>query len=138
VEFQRPTKVRAREDVLLQFTVRAGDGTAAVLTPYLGMPAHAVVVSDDDKVFVHLHSNGSFSMAAQQVLAAIERGDTLAPRRPGVPRPRLDGAMAAMQLTTTGRLEFPFSFPRSGRYTIWVQFRKDGAVRTAAFVVTVE
>ena len=44
--------------------------------------------------------------------------------------------MGAMQLTATGQLEFPFAFPASGRYTIWVQFRQGGAVRTAAFAVT--
>jgi hypothetical protein len=35
-------------------------------------------------------------------------------------------------------LEFPFAFPRPGRYGVWVQVRVAGLVRTAAFVAQVE
>ena len=36
-----------------------------------------------------------------------------------------------------GTLEFPWSFPKAGQYRIWVQFRRAGAVRSAAFDVNV-
>jgi hypothetical protein len=129
-------------DVVMGFTVRDASGAVVSLEPYMGMPAHAMVMRDDGSVFVHLHGNGSFSMAAQQVLAAIERGDTLGERLPNsnVPRPRLTamdtvGSAHATHARAEGRLEFPFSFPQPGRYTIWVQFKRGGVVQTAAFAV---
>jgi hypothetical protein len=36
-----------------------------------------------------------------------------------------------------GALEFPFAFPKPGRYRIWVQFRHGGEVRTAPFAAIV-
>ena len=140
VELERPAVLRANDDVLLRFTVRDASGAVATLSPYMGMPAHAMVARDDGSVFAHLHSNGSFSMAAQQVLEAIERGDTLASIRPNMPRPRLDSTATdhASHLTADGHLEFPFAFPKAGRYIVWVQFRRGGAVETAAFITVVQ
>lgn len=138
VTFERPQtrSLNAGTDVLLRFTVTERDGRLSVLTPYMGMPAHAIVTNADGSVFAHLHSNGSFSMAAQQVLSAIEQGDTLSSIRLGVPRPRI-GEAHSMQLTADGLLEFPFAFPKAGNYTIWVQFKRGGTVQTAAFALTV-
>lgn len=141
VSWERPDTIRAGADVLLRFTVREADGEVAQLEPYMGMPAHALVARDDLSVFAHLHSNGSFSMAAQQALAAIERGDTVASRRDNIPRPRLDtgspAAEHAAHLRAPGRLEFPFAFPQPGRYMVWVQFRRGGAIYTTAWLVCV-
>jgi hypothetical protein len=36
-----------------------------------------------------------------------------------------------------GSFEFPWAFPKAGRYRVWVQFRHSGAVRSAAFDVEV-
>ncbi|MEO6445377.1 MAG: hypothetical protein ABIZ91_04950 [Gemmatimonadaceae bacterium] len=137
VEWVRTGQWRANEDVLLRFIVRDSSGAIAALTPYMGMSAHAMVARDDGSVFAHLHGNGSFSMAAQAALAAINRGDTVPSRRADVPRPRLAVAgetpAHALHLTSTGELEFPFAFPREGNYRVWVQFRRGGQVETAAF-----
>ena len=46
-------------------------------------------------------------------------------------------AMEAKPGSEDGVLEFPFAFPREGDYTIWVQFKRDGLVQTAAFRTTV-
>lgn len=140
VSFSRPARLAAGNDVLLRFTVRDSSGTVVSLEPYMGMPAHAMVARTDGEVFAHLHSNGSFSMAALQVLEAVERGDTLASTRPNVPRPRLDAAhqmMPGNQPIAPGQLEFPFAFPAPGAYAVWVQFRYGGVVRTAAFALPV-
>ncbi len=135
VTFSRPANVMATAELPLRFVIRDSSGAIVSLEPYMGMPGHAMVAKTDGQVFAHLHSNGSFSMAAQQVLEAVERGDTLASLVPNVPRPRLDATHDPSHLPAApGELEFPFAFPTPGNYVIWVQFRH-GAVRTAAFSV---
>jgi hypothetical protein len=39
--------------------------------------------------------------------------------------------------TMPGELGFPYAFPSPGRYRVWVQLKRGGAIRTAAFDVTV-
>ena len=131
---ERP--IIAGEDAGLRFEVESPAGLPP-LEPYLGMPGHAIVQSTDGGVFAHLHSNGSFSMAAQQVLQAVERGDTLESLVRGMPRPRLDSAHTSSHAPRArGQLEFPFAFPTAGAYIVWVQFRSS-TVRTAAFSLIV-
>jgi hypothetical protein len=139
VELLLPPTISPGADVLLGVTVRDSTGAIAQLEPYLGMPGHAIVAHRDGEVFAHLHSNGSFSVAAQQVLTAIERGDTLPRVLPNAPRPRIATSPVdhGDHLTAEGGLEFPFAFPREGDYAVWVQFRHGGAVRTAAFAIRV-
>ena len=38
-------------------------------------------------------------------------------------------------MSMDGRLDFPYEFPKAGRYRVWVQIRPvaDASVRTAAF-----
>ena len=137
VTFARPRDPAPARDVLLQFTIRDSSGAVVSLEPYLGMPGHAIVQRTDGGVFAHLHSNGSFSMAAQQVLQAVERGDTLESLVRGMPRPRLDSAHTSSHAPRApGQLEFPFAFPTAGAYIVWVQFRSS-TVRTAAFSLIV-
>ena len=138
IEMEGDSSIASGRDVLLRFTVREPSGDVATLEPYMGMPAHAMVARDDGSVFAHLHSNGSFSMAAQRVIAAIERGDTLASADGRVPRPVLRDSSAsagehAMHVRAEGKLAFPFAFPKPGRYVAWVQFRRGDEVRTAAW-----
>jgi hypothetical protein len=142
VVWHRPRTLTTDTDALLQFSVVTPNGTAVELDPYLGMPAHALVSRDDASVFAHLHAGGSFAMASQQVLEAIQRGDTLPSVRPGAsPRAVLPVAtempMHAPQQWRGDSLAIPFAFPNAGRYRIWLQVRHKGAIQTAAFDATV-
>jgi hypothetical protein len=97
-------------DARLRFTLRDAAGKSLMVEPYMGMAAHAVVVRDDGGVFVHLHPMGT---------------------TPAI------GA-TAMPMTATnlpGVFEFPWAFPKPGHYRVWVQFRRGGAIRSAAFDV---
>jgi hypothetical protein len=138
VAWRRSGGLVAGDDAMLAFSVATKDGSPAELEQYLGMPAHAVVARDDGSVFVHLHAGGSFAMASQQVLEAIQRGDTLPSVRAGAsPRAVIGHHQAASQQSAPrwrgDSLTFPFAFPSPGRYRIWIQVKRDGAVRTAAF-----
>ena len=98
------------KDARLHFTLRDAAGKPLTIEPYMGMAAHAVVVRDDGGVFVHLHPMGT--------------------------TPSM-GTMPAMSAEMPGVLEFPWAFPKPGRYRVWVQFRRGGAVHSAAFDVEV-
>jgi hypothetical protein len=127
------TTIRAGEDVTLRFRLRAPDGTPAILEPYLGMTAHAVIAKTDGAVFVHLHPAGTVSIAAQEVFALRDRGDTTAT---GHLRLRSDSTMQHTQRLAP-EFSFPYVFPRPGTYRVWVQVRRAGKVLTGVFDVTV-
>jgi hypothetical protein len=117
----------------LSFTVREPDGRPASLEPYLGMPGHAVVARDDGGVFIHLHPLGTVSPAAQATFTLRRQGDT-ATGAIGSRIAAMDSAMGAtMHSAPGGRISFPYAFPQPGRYRIWVQVKRGGRVRTAAF-----
>jgi hypothetical protein len=100
----------AGADAGLHFTLRDARGAALPVEPYMGMAAHAVAVRDDGSVFVHLHPMGTTP------------------------------SMGTMPMVTTempGAFEFPWAFPKAGRYRVWVQFKRAGVVRSAAFDVEV-
>jgi hypothetical protein len=83
----------------------------------MGMAAHVVVARRDGSVFVHLHPSGSISMAALQ---------------------KFTGGVAAAQhagheLPLRGEVAIPYAFPQEGAYRVWVQFKQNGVVKTAAF-----
>jgi hypothetical protein len=114
-----PLSVPANRDTDLRFRV---PGT---IEPYMGMAGHAVIVSDDFSVFVHLHPMGSVSMASQMKFAE---------------RDKLPHDMSAMNMTiasSDGTVSFPYAFPKRGRYHVWVQSKVNGQIVTGAFVVDV-
>jgi len=102
----------------LRFVVKDAAGRPAALEPYMGMAGHAVVLRDDASVFVHVHPVGTVSMAAQDAFA----------RRMGEASGMQHGALDA-----SGVVSFPYSFPRPGRYRLWVQVKRAGAVQTGVF-----
>ncbi len=119
-----PANPRVNHEGDLHFLVRDSRGKAVVLEPYMGMLGHAVIVSDDFSLFVHLHPMGSVSMASQMKFAARDKGPH--DMRAMVPATSSDGVVS-----------FPFEFPRSGRYHVWVQTKVNGEIVTGAFVVNV-
>jgi hypothetical protein len=118
----------------LRFVVRDAKGGVAQLQPYLGMAAHAVVVRDDQSVFIHLHPMGTVAAVSQQVFALRDRGDTTSHGRP---RPGALAASSMPVMSMSGELTFPYEFPKPGRYRVWVQVRPDRQVLTGTFDVDV-
>jgi hypothetical protein len=112
------TPIVAGEETVLAFSVRDASGNVALVEPYMGMAAHVIVSSHDHGVFAHLHPSGSVSMAALQKFSA------------GAPADH-GGHQAALE----GRADVPYAFPQPGRYRLWVQVKRAGEVRTAAFDV---
>ena len=104
----------AGEESVLALSVRDATGAIVTVEPYLGMAAHVIVASYDHGVFAHLHPSGSISMAALQKFSD-------APNH------------AAHAGSLDGRVDVPYAFPAAGRYRMWVQFKRAGEIKTAAF-----
>ncbi len=112
--------VAGQEDVLA-LSVRDPSGGIVTVEPYMGMAAHVIVSSHDHSVFAHLHPSGSISMAALQRFTK----DT------PIHHSRHSAAVE-------GRVDVPYAFPKAGRYRLWVQVKRAGEVKTAAFDVDVQ
>jgi hypothetical protein len=108
-------------DQLLSLSVRDAGGRIADVEPYMGMAAHVVVASRDGSVFAHLHPSGSISMAALQKFAGSAAD-----------------SHASHDMPMAGEVAIPFAFPNAGPYRMWVQVKRGGQVRTAAFDVDVK
>jgi hypothetical protein len=117
----------------LRVGVAKADGTPATLQPWLGMLGHAVVMREDGGVFSHVHPAGTVSMASQRLFTEREFGESAAKFDPNCGD--LDALPPAVveALGRGGEVTFPYSFPTSGDYRVWVQVRVEGKVRTAAY-----
>lgn len=115
---------RIRRGVATSLHVRVDDPTGApvALSPYMGMPAHAIVVSEDVRDFMHLHgmiTSGSSGMTSVVHDVGGHGGHG------GATTPSAQTVHLAVEAT----------FPRAGLYMLWVQVNRDGRVLTVPFVV---
>jgi hypothetical protein len=118
--------VHSRQPALLRFRVVDKDGKpVSDLEPYMGMAGHLVIVKRDLTVFAHVHPSGSMPMAALMILEKqINSGDS---------------AMLGMHETVLpGEVTFPYGFPESGAYRLFVQIKRNGQVQTGIFDAHVE
>jgi hypothetical protein len=96
------------------------------------MSAHAAVVRVDGAVYVHLHPMGTITNAAQDVFAARDRGDSTQ-----TGRLTLAPAHSMPATAPSATIEFPYAFPKSGSYRLFVQVKRNGRVLTGAFAIAV-
>ncbi|MCY4635935.1 MAG: hypothetical protein OXG04_15755 [Acidobacteria bacterium] len=158
VRWERDGRIAADKEVTLRFSVTEPDGSPSALAPYMGMLSHAAVFRDDGSVFVHLHPAGSINLTAQMRFAETEGagagpepdgGNDRAVRAGGQAARAVDrghdgtspgGALDAPVQAASPRsntVTFPFVFPESGAYRIFVQVKIGAEVETAAFDVEV-
>jgi hypothetical protein len=135
-----PARITANEPATLHFRVTQADGRPASLESYLGMRGHLALRRDDGSVFTHLHPGGSASMAAMQL--AVYRVEGKLPLKAAFgaddPLCQLPVATAREQGWIGGNqrsdgVSFPYAFPKSGLYRLWVQVKINGKVRTGVF-----
>ena len=142
--WENPAPLSENQDTSLRFKLLSPDNQPALLEPYLGMLGHAVVRRLDGAVFAHIHPVGTFSMAAQEFFANGKAGKrrTLS----GEPGPtRGDQQPSAGEfhnnhtnsVGTAKEVSFPYSFPKSGLYRIWVQTKSEDKILTGVFDATV-
>ncbi|HJQ09641.1 MAG TPA: hypothetical protein VJ840_01295 [Gemmatimonadaceae bacterium] len=129
----KQTLVSGRETPL-RFLVTDKGGKPLTLEPYMGMAGHAVVARDNGSVFVHLHPNGTISMASQMAVSMRTAADSI----PGRLGQRIaKSSMPTTAVVTDGVVSFPYAFPQPGRYHAWVQVRHNGRILTGAFALKV-
>ena len=150
----------------LNFEIFNPDGSPCLPEPYLGMTGHVALFRSDGTVYIHLHPGGSFSMAAGQTFKnRITDSASIAYKpSPAMFRDSIDRHLARLKTmsvpereeflmtemgmydtTNTGmtgmehsnRITFPYSFPKGGRYRIFLQVKRNDQVLTGAFDVNV-
>src|SRR5258708_4645079 len=121
--------VHARQPALLRFRVFYKDGKpVSDLEPYMGMAGHLVIVKRDLAVFAHVHPSGSMLMAALMLLERQKNsGNSAMSAMPGMH----DTALPA-------EVTFPYGFPETGDYRLFVQIKRSGQDQTASFDARVD
>lgn len=119
-----PAYIVAEQPVMLHAMVLDGAGTPVRdLEPYLGAMGHAVMLSEDGNRFLHTHPMGDSSMASMPGMGAM---------------PEMSAADSLMLKDKHGpNVMFHTQFPVAGRYKLWLQFQRHGAIVTAPFVLEV-
>lgn len=122
--------LRAKRPYLFRFRVENAKGKPADdLELYMGMPGHAEFIRDDFQVFAHVHPSGSAPMPALNIAQAQVAGGGM------------DGMGTMHMMNESGlpaEVSFPYGFPQSGKYRIFVQVKRAGRVETGIFDARVE
>jgi hypothetical protein len=130
--WDKPAAITANTAYGFRFTLLDPTGKPTTdMQPYLGMAGHAAFVKSDGTVFAHTHPDGSAAMP-DVMLANESIGSTgSVPEMPG-----MDMSSMPMQISPT--VTFPYGFPSSGRYRIFIQMKHGKTVETGVFDVDVK
>ena len=120
--------LKANTPMNFRFSVEDKDGKPAKdIEPYMGMAGHAEFVSADLSVFAHVHPAGSVPMAALEMVRTGPAGAS-GELQVGMPM-----VMPKPNVPLSSEISFPYGFPRSGEYRIFVQIKCGGQVETGVF-----
>ena len=111
--------LRAGQEAQLTLHVLSDGKPAHDLAPFLGVAAHAVLISAADLSYVHVH-------AAPAGMGAMQHHGMAG--MPGMDAPLPDARLPA-------DLVLHVTAPKAGTYLLWLQFSAGGQVRTVPFVV---
>ena len=121
--WDRGQPLRARVPVPLHFRLEDSMGRPAPdMELYMGMLGHAAILAADGSVFAHIHPFGSVAMPALELAGGMD--------------PHAGHRMATDGLPAEA--SFPYGFPKTGRYRIFVQMKHAGKIETGAFDAVVE
>jgi hypothetical protein len=101
------------------------------MQPYLGMPGHAAFVKTDGTAFAHTHPDGSAAMPA--VMLANESSGLSMKSMNGMPGMANGGIMEMSTEPLSSKVAFPYGFPSSGTYRVFIQMKHGSTVETGIF-----
>jgi hypothetical protein len=131
--WDRPSTLTANTAYSFRFHLIDSSGKpAADMRPYMGMAGHAAFVKTDGTVFAHTHPDGSAAMAA---LMLANGNDATEHGGMSMDMPMAGGGHNE---PTSNTVEFPYGFPSSGRYRIFIQMKHGTSIETGAFDAMVE
>jgi hypothetical protein len=134
--WDRPSAVNANTAYAFRFHLLDANGKpAGDVEPYMGMAGHAAFVKTDGTVFAHTHPEGSAAMASL-MLANENKGSDAA--MGGAMNESMNMNMNAHHEPLSSTVEFPYGFPSSGSYRIFVQMKHGTTVETGAFDLVVQ
>ena len=134
--WDRPSALTADTSYSFRFHLLDADGKpASEMQPYMGMAGHAAFVKTDGTVFAHTHPEGSAAMAALTLANGRDAGSAMEHEGMSMDMP-MDMGHHSAPISST--VEFPYGFPSSGRYRIFVQMKHGSTIETGAFDATVE
>lgn len=116
-----PQKVRRRGSTVFNLSVSKDGKPVTTLEPYLGAPAHIVMISSDTMQFAHTHGDAPGGTMAGD-MGNTNMGNMVMP----TPEPHYGP-----------NLQFTHTFMQPGIYRVWVQFGYEGHVVTAGYTVQV-
>jgi hypothetical protein len=118
---------------------------------YMGMLGHAAFVKTDFTTFAHIHPDGSANMAAymmsQNSTANLQASNAKMSSMGDMPGMLAasgtmlnfkDGNRSQASNQLPNEVSFPYGFPQSGRYRLFVQMRRGDAIETATFDAKVQ
>jgi hypothetical protein len=130
--WDQPQSITANTAYAFRFHLLDADGKPATdMQPYLGMAGHAAFVKTDGTVFAHTHPEGSAAMASLM----LANGNDPSDNSENMDMNKMDMPMHTDPISNT--VEFPYGFPSSGRYRIFVQMKHGSTVETGVFDATV-
>jgi hypothetical protein len=135
IVWQRPAgPLKANVPLEFTFTVQDKNGQPAKdMEPYMGMAGHAEFVRSDLSVFAHVHPAGSVSMAALELAENGAANVAGAGSSPMAMAMDMWMPMAAESGPVSPEVRFPYGFPQTGDYRIFVQVKRSGRVETGVF-----
>jgi hypothetical protein len=108
-----PVKLVAGQEAHIVLHIGKNGQPATDITPYLGMPAHAVFIENDSLSYTHAHAG------------PIAAGHAAAEHAMGEGKP------------VSADLGLAVTLPTHGMYKMWLQFMAGGQPHTVAFIVPV-
>jgi hypothetical protein len=122
-----PSRIVAGRDVMLHFQVRDTSGKPlAKLEPYLGAQGHCVILSSDPQIYLHTHP-----------MSGGHEGHDMGGMS-GMNMNGMDHGSSTQTSEQAGAdVMFHTNFPKAGLYKVWGQFKHNGKIITAPFVVNV-
>jgi hypothetical protein len=137
MEWEKPAALTANTPYNFVFQLVDPQGKPATdMQPYLGMAGHAAFVKSDGTAFAHTHPDGSAAMPA--VMLANESSGLSMNGMDGM-NGTADGNPMSMSVEpVSSTVSFPYGFPSSGTYRIFIQMKHGNTVETGVFDATVQ